>query len=218
MKIVLLLLVLFLNTGCLSWGLSTEEDRYHDVMNEFKSFSESKPMTVKKAENFIYKKEKGTLFSVHDCLKGENRLLHVFMPESEDSQMASLFEDENLEVSYDSDVRGFINTVPFNLDKNEDNHETHPLILVEEGIRVLSQYDNLQINLSQHFMCHGHSAPSVDIIYEGRKMSGAMFIKYSERSRVTGAFLKLGYLVTVPVDVVCIAIGLPIAATVSIFN
>jgi len=195
-----------MNTGCLSWALSIKEDRYHDVMNEFESFQDKNPVRVLKADNFTYKDETGTLFSIDKILKGEDRLLHIFIADSDENKVARFFEDDDLQANYNSEIEGYINTVPYN--HNEQKKES-PNIIIDHGF---------QINFSHLYVCHGDSHHFIEVIYENNVIPGHLNIDYSERSRFKGALFKLGYVVTVPVDVVCLAIGIPIVAVGSIFN
>ena len=202
MKLVILLLVLVLNTGCLSMALSSSEDRYNNEKNEL---SENTEIVGNKATYFEYEGETGELYTFHNALKGEGRLLHVFIPNKTQDPIAKIFEDNEIKADYSEEINGCINYRASFYFENLNESESLP-----EGFHIC---------ISEFPVMFGSPYSVVHVIKDKKLLNASdMDINYVERSRFKSALYKPAYLVTIPVDTVIIVVALPIVAVASIFN
>lgn len=195
-------MVVVLNTGCASYCLSSLEGSYNNEMKEFVDTNEGIEVNGYKIDNFTYKEVQGTLYSFEDCLKGEGRLLHVFIYEINSDQLVRVFEDNELVVHVGEKVKGTLNFVPYFVAEEKEVHDPDEII---------------QINISQLFICHGAGYSFVRIVEEGKEYSGGLDIDQKERSSFVSGLIKSGYIITIPVDIVITPPLLIIAGVASLF-
>lgn len=208
MKYFILGLALILNTGCASWCLVNAENRYNDVLKEVSVPGQIEGLV---STHFKYKGKIGTLISMENCLKGENRLLHIFLDDEEENQTALIFEDDDLIPNYSDTIKGEMKFGPYDLLDQENQAEE---IFIPND---LNQRDIL-ISISQLYICHGGSHTHFNIYYDGKKYTGFPSLEYEERSKLIAALYKPAYLLTVPIDAVIIILAAPIAGVAAVFN